>query len=155
MASQIRPRGYGQPNLKPSLVERDKAKRTRKTAAQKREGNSELHLELIRKLPCIITGHEPAGTAHHLKSGPARKERGLGQKATDEWSLPINWNDHLNGVELVGSTRELAWFQERGIPDPYQVAKSLAAASPDFDRMREIIIANMGHQPDRKTGRSR
>lgn len=150
MAQFIKPPGYGQPNLKPSLVDRDKAKRTRKTAAEKRDGNSEKHLELIRKLPCIITGREPAGTAHHLKTGPARKERGMGLTATDRWALPMNWDDHLNGVERVGSTRELAWFQERGIRDPYAVAKSLWDASPNFERMRQLVLSNLAHQPRKK-----
>lgn len=141
MATFIPPPGYGQPNFKPSLSER--AKRG-PSAEERREGNSARHRELIRLLPCCVSGVEPAGTIHHLKSGPATKERGVGMRATDKWGLPLTYEEHLNGVERVGSRRELEWFQAHGIADPYGLAKALWDASGDLPRMRAIVLAHMG-----------
>lgn len=106
----------------------------------KREGNSAKHCALIRKLPCLVTGYAPAGTIHHLKSGPARLERGIGMKATDRWGVPLCFQAHILGVETVGSKRELEWFQDRGIEDPYDVAKRLWEASPHFENMQDIVF---------------
>lgn len=147
MAQFIKPPGYGEPQFKPTLSERYAAKRGKKTAAEKREGMSRRHVELIRKLPCCVTGREPAGTIHHLKSGPAASERGTSRKATDKWGVPLNWDDHLNGVERVGARRELEWFQARGIADPYELAAALWRATGDLERMRRIVLAHMGRTP--------
>lgn len=111
--------------------------------ARRREGDSSRHPALIRRLPCCITGKSPAGTIHHLKSGPARLERGIGQKATDRWGVPLCYEAHLLGVELVGSRLELQWFQDRGIADPYGLAEELWAASPDFEAMEDVVLRHM------------
>lgn len=110
---------------------------------RRREGDSARHQALIRKLPCCITGKKPAGQVHHLKSGPARLERGIGQKATDRWGVPLCFEAHILGVELVGSRLELKWFQDRGIADPYGLAEELWAASPDFEAMEDIVLRHM------------
>lgn len=104
---------------------------------------SRKHCVLIRALPCCVTGRVPAGTVHHLKSGPARLERGIGMKATDRWGVPMSFDAHILGVELVGSRKELEWFQERGILDPYGMAEALWAASPNFDAMEDIVLQHM------------
>lgn len=144
MAQFIKPPGYGEPQFRPTHAERLAAKRNKKSAAEKRDGMSKRHLELLRKLPCCITGKEPAGTVHHLKSGPAAPERGTSRKATDKWGVPLNWEDHLNGVERVGSRRELEWFQARGISDPYELAAALWRVSGNLEQMRKVLEAHMG-----------
>jgi len=128
-------------NFKPSLRERAKKK---PTLQEKREGNCEQHAALIRLLPCCVTGQQPAGQIHHLKSGPAAKERGMGMKAPDWWGVPLCEAAHLGGVEKLGSRRELGWFQANGIDDPYELAAALWRASPDFDRMKRIVQSHMG-----------
>lgn len=143
MAQMIRPPGYGQPNLKPTITERHKAKSTRKSAAEKREGNSEKHLELLRLLPCCITGKTPAGEVHHLKAGAARLERGMGQRATDQWGLPLSRIPH-DAVERIGSRQEHAFFRENGVDDPYELAAALWQATGDLDRMRRVLQAHVG-----------
>ena len=91
-------------------------KAKKKSAADKREGMSERHLELIRQLPCCVCGE--MGTdmnpieAHHLKISA---ERGMGMRATDKWAVPLHHEEHINGVERVGSRNELKWFQSRGV----------------------------------------
>lgn len=141
MAQFIPPPGYGLPNFRPGVSERSKRK---PSAQERREGNSERHRELIRLLPCCVTGQEPGGQAHHLKSGPAAKERGVGMKATDRWLVPLCHEAHINGVERVGSRLEVEWFRARGIADPHALAKALWDATGDLPRMRAIVLAHMG-----------
>lgn len=140
MASEIK-RERVLANFRLSVAERAKKK---PSAQERREGNSKRHRELVRLLPCCITEQEPAGEGHHLKSGPAAKERGAGMKATDRWLVPLCHEAHINGVERVGSRRELEWFQARGIADPYALAKALWDATGDLARMRAIVIAHRG-----------
>lgn len=142
MASEIR-RERVLANFRPTVTERAKAKSTRKSAAEKREGNSERHLELLRLLPCCITGQTPAGEVHHLKGGAARLERGMGQRATDQWGVPLSRIPH-DALERIGSRLEHAFFRERGIADPYELAAALWQATGDLDRMRKIVQAHMG-----------
>lgn len=140
-AQQIIPPGYGEPNFKPSLRERARKK---PSLQERREGNCEQHASLIRALPCCVTGITPAGTIHHLKSGPASKERGMGMKAPDWWGVPLCEDAHLNGVERVGTRNEFSWFQAHGIADVYELAAALWSNTGDVDRMAKIVRAHMG-----------
>lgn len=111
-------------------------------AAHKRAGNSTAHRRFVAQLPCCITGKREAVHAHHLKSGPASEERGVGMKATDKWLVPLHWEKHLLGVELRGSRREIEWFHEQGIADPHKLAAELAEVSGDFEAAERIIFAH-------------
>lgn len=143
MAEQIhREKTYG--NFRPSLVERHKAKPTALDRRKRREGNSEAHREYIRKLPCCVTLRMPSGEGHHLKSGPAKNERGINLKATDKWLVPLSRPAHIGGVEKLGSRRELEWFRKNGIADPYALAAALYSASGDVAKGTKIIIAARG-----------
>jgi len=133
------PRVYG--NFRPTLAERAKKK---PSAQQRREGNDRKHLEFLRRLPCCVTLKMPAGSVHHLKSGPAKKERGVGMKATDRWGVPLSEGAHIFGVELLGSRNELAWFKANGIADPYGLAEALWHARGDLGRMTAIVLAHRG-----------
>lgn len=136
----LKPRVYG--NFKPEPG----PKKNKEPAAKRRPGMSDAHLALIRKLPCCITGEVPAGTVHHLKGGDARKERGIRQRATDQWGVPLSWGKHVFGrdaVERFGSTVELKWFQDRGIENPYLLAKALWQATGNLERMWNIVLAHL------------
>ena len=124
-------------NFKPSVSKRLAAKR--KDTREDREGNSNAHLEAIRKLPCCITLKMPAGEAHHLKAGTG--ERGAGMRSSDKWAVPICRAAH-DEVERVGSRNEPAWFKDRGIAEPVELASALWGASPDVERMTKIVIAH-------------
>lgn len=143
MASEIR-REHVYANFRPSLSDREKAKRTRMSAQERREGNSEAHLALLRLLPCCVTGNTPCGSAHHLKSGPAARERGVNMRATDKWGLPLAYEAHILGVEKVATRYEHAWFREHGIDDPYELAAALWQATGDLERMRRVLQAHVG-----------
>lgn len=144
MATFIPPPGYGQPNLKPTLSEREKAKRNRKPQGARRPGMSEEHLALIRQLPSCISGTGPC-EAHHLKSGPAKDERGQGQKATDRWAVPLTVMEHSE-LERIGSRLEEAWFRERGVGDVVELAAALWTNTGDLNRMWKVQQAHMGRR---------
>ena len=114
------------------LAEKTKDKR------EDRDGNSEKHLEIIRKLPCCIPGCSklPGGQAHHLK---ATGLRGMALRSPDKFAVPMCPEHHLNGVERAGSRNELAWFSKHGI-EALELAAALWAASPDTARMMKIVI---------------
>lgn len=112
------------------------------SAASRREGNSARHLALIRRLPCCITGRPGPNDPHHIKSGPAKIERGTGRKATDRWAIPLSRDAH-NEVESIGSRNEEAWFRARGIADVVKLAEELWAASPNFIEMERVAYAHM------------
>lgn len=120
------------------------AKRVKKSARERREGNDKRHLEVLRKLPCCVTGRVPAGTVHHLKSGPARKERGVGMRATDRWTVPLSWSAHEE-LERIASIHEEQWFRDRGIHDVHELALALWHAPKDKAILTSIVIAHMGH----------
>jgi hypothetical protein len=143
MASQV-PREHVLGNFKPTISERDKAKRTRKPPGARRPGMSEEHLALIRLLPSCISGRGPC-EAHHLKSGPAKAERGQGQKATDRWAVPLTFHEHAE-LERLGSRHEEAWFRERGVNDVVELAAALWNGSGDLERMQKIEQAHMGRR---------
>ena len=130
---------YG--NFRPTVRERSKP---RLSAQQRREGNCERHLAALRKLPCCVTGRTPAGQVHHLKRGPAAKERAFQRRATDRWGLPLSFDAHILGVERVPTNQELSWFRGNGIEDPYELAAALWNASPDVDRMVRIVQSHIG-----------
>lgn len=98
----------------------------RQRARDRREGMSERHLVRIRALQCCVIGCQQADIeAHHLKSGPARLERGIGLKASDRFAVPLCGFLHHNEIEHLGSRREEQWFRDVGINNPYLLAKAL------------------------------
>ena len=127
-------------NFRPSKKERSKK---RERAADRRPGMSSKHLVLIRQMPCCVSLVMPAGDPHHLKQGPAKDERGMGQKATDRWTVPLTRIEH-DALERIGSRHEHAWFRERGIADPYELANALWHATGDLSRMIAILMAHRG-----------
>ncbi|ADJ22984.1 hypothetical protein Hden_1171 [Hyphomicrobium denitrificans ATCC 51888] len=147
MAQQIfRPHVYG--NFKPSQVQKEKTKRAApKKRRESRTGNSDAHKAAICKLPCLIPGCTVVGVEpHHLKHGPAARERSVGRKATDRWLLPLCHNHHINGVEIDGRTArtEPKWFRDQGIAEPIEIAAALWSASPNASAMARIILTHKG-----------
>jgi hypothetical protein len=118
------------------------ARKNKKSAAEKREGNSEAHLLLIRLLPCCVTGKKAPNDPHHLKEGLAH-ERGLGRRSTDRWAVPLSREKH-DEVERIGSRNEWAWFRQHGIEDPLELAAALWRNTGDLERMRKVLAAHVG-----------
>lgn len=138
MATQV-PREHVIGNFRPSISERVKKK---PSAQERREGNSEKHKLLIRLLPCCASGKRAPSDPHHLLSGPAGKERGVGMKATDRWLVPLSREKH-DELHRLGARREQAWFAEHGIADVYELANALWHATGDLKLMEKVLRAHM------------
>ena len=103
-----------------------------KAAPPPREGNSTAHLKWIRDLPCLAAvamGEDPASAApareaHHLLGGT---DRGMGKKASDQWTVPLAHIRHMD-MHNLGEAR---YFEALGIDDPKAVAKALWERSGD------------------------
>lgn len=141
-AKFIPPPGYGEPNFKPTRSEREKAKRTRKSAQQRREGNDEKHLTAIRRCPCVacLTTHVKIDP-HHLLGGPAGAERAFGRRATDRWTVSLCREDHEIAQRAHGA-KEMELFQAWGIENVYDLANALWMAPKDPVVMANIILAH-------------
>lgn len=107
----------------------------------KRPGMSALHLVNVRSLACSVCPVRERIEAHHLKSGPAARERGLGLKATDRWAVPLCWAHHLELERVTGSKGERAWFARWGI-DCHELAQGLWNARGDQARMDFVLRAH-------------
>ena len=139
MASEIK-REKVLANFRPSVSERAEKK---PSAQQRREGNSEKHLALVRQLPSCVSGRIGPCDPHHLRSGPAASERGVNQKATDRWTVPLLRIEH-DELHRIASRYEEAWFMERGVADVIELANALWMGTGDLERMRKIAQAHMG-----------
>jgi len=124
-------------NFRPTLKERVRKK---PSAQERREGNCERHLALIRQLPCCVCGRAPPVDCHHLKSGPASAERSVGRRATDQWAVPLCRICH-SAVERMGSRREFEFFAANGIDQPYEMAKALWNCSPKTPEAMLPVLA--------------
>ena len=133
MGEIYKERVYG--NFKPSAKQKLKAKKAKKK--DKRTGMSEEHCTNIRMLKCINCGW-PQSEIHHLK---CTGERGAGMRSTDKWGVPLCHDCHINGVEKVGSRKEINWFQTRGI-DCLSLATALWSNRHDFELMKSVWTAH-------------
>lgn len=125
-------------NFKPTPTEKQKAKAAKpRVKREEREGNDSAHCDYIRRLPCCVTLKVPAGTIHHLKNGTG--ERGAGMRSSDKWGVPLAIEPHME-LERLGSRNETAWFKDRGIDAPLDLAAALWAASPDVARGTKIVL---------------
>ena len=77
---------------------------------------------------------------HHLRSGAARKERGLGLKCTDRHSVPMCIPHHAE-VERVGSRNEIAYFAGYGI-DCHALAEGLWNRRTSYEDMARVLLAH-------------
>jgi hypothetical protein len=134
------PKVYG--NFRPGVSERAKEKATRTSAQERREGNCEKHLAILRLCPCAITLKMPAGEVHHLKSGAAAKDRGVGMRAQDKWGIPLEHFTHMD-LERYGSRREYEYLAARGLHDPCGLAAALwECATKTVEAYTAIILAH-------------
>jgi hypothetical protein len=67
-----------------------------------------------------------------------KDERGVGMKATDRWVIPLTWDEHAE-LHTHGSREHDAWFAERGLADPYELARQLWENRRDPEKMRLIV----------------
>lgn len=101
-----------------SLLKGDPMKRRGKVEAPPAErGKDEGHLAFIRRLPCLVTNKRPVDAAHVAFSLAiaGKPATGIGRKADDMWTIPLNntthlWDQHTKGESVfwkdVGLTKE-------------------------------------------------
>ena len=147
MASEIeRPRVLA--NFRPSIKDRAQRKRLAPgDRRNRRDGNDDGHLSLIRRMPCIACACERPHKItspcdpHHLKSGPAQAERGMGRRSSDRWAVPL-CRAHHDEVERLASSREIEWFAGLGIDEPWELAAALWRVTNDRDAMIRVLMTH-------------
>lgn len=113
-------------------------KKREQKAAEKRPGMSPEHLAKIRQLPSCISGKGPCDP-HHLL---IKRERGVGLRATDRWTVPLTRHEHDELHRKVHNEKqEEAWFKERGI-DCYELADALWHSNHDLESMQKVFVAH-------------
>jgi hypothetical protein len=75
------------------------------------------HLQFVAKQPCLVCGRQPCD-AHHLRFA---QSRGLGQKVSDEFTVPLCRAHHR---ELHQSGKEVEWWARKSI-EPIGIARQL------------------------------
>lgn len=121
----------------------ERRKEARISRQKQREGNNEAHLVLIRQLVCCIPGctSRPPHDPHHLRSGPAHKERGFGMRATDRRAVPA-CRRHHDGAHSVPPSKEVEWFIDMGVEDVHALADALWLAPRTVEAMARIVMAH-------------
>lgn len=113
----------------------------------KPSGKSNPHLDMIRSLPCLLSGR-PAEAAHIRYPDPAydKPETGAGRKPDDRWTVPLAPELHrLNKGCQHDAGDERSWWLGFGI-DPLAVAQKLWGKSRI--QAERIIILNQPWKPE-------
>lgn len=70
---------------------------------------SKKHIQRLKSLACMICSFSPVDAHHLLRAGG----KGMGQKAGDNWAVPLCRLHHLELHQLGG---EVEFFERRGMP---------------------------------------
>lgn len=91
----------------------------------KSSGKSPTHLDLIRQLPCLLSGR-PAEAAHirYADSAHGKAETGMGRKPDDKWVVPLCPELHRLATACQHSADERKWWEQFKV-DPLRVAEEL------------------------------
>ncbi|MGH2619177.1 MAG: hypothetical protein ACRDHG_01225 [Anaerolineales bacterium] len=114
----------------------------KKHRRSKPSGKMPSHLDLIRQLPCILSGR-PAEVAHirYADGRYCKPETGIGIKPHDRWTLPLCPELHRLVDGCQHSTNEREWWKSFGL-DPRLIASKLWGKNRT---MMERVIAQ--HTP--------
>mgnify|MGYP001507172235 CR=1 FL=1 len=65
----------------------------------------------IRKLPCVVCGRSPVDAAH---SNQSAHNKGLGIKASDEFTIPLCRQHHIEYDQLqkMNRSESVEWFDK-------------------------------------------
>ena len=127
-------------NFRPDRFAKNAGPQPWRTRRELRVGNSNAHLDLIRQLPCTLCERHGESDPHHLRFRAAAKERGVGMKATDRWSVPVCRRCH-DEIHALGSRREEGLFRERGF-NALALAHALWANTGALPRMNRVLLAH-------------
>lgn len=124
-----------------------------KTPAHKRmkpSGKSTTHLDLIRQLPCLLSGR-PAEAAHvrYADSSHGKTETGMGRKPDDCWVVPLCPELHRLADGCQHDSDERKWWAQFNI-DPLKVAELLWEHRDGRIKMERIVSHFLPVKPDIK-----
>lgn len=131
--------GWDTCRLKP-----DRETRTQKPKRERGRQEDPMHLALVRRLPCIVTGVTVGVEAAHIRMsarGGGKVNPGIGQKPSDRWVLPLCADAHREQHQGA----EAAFWHRHGI-DPLRTAErlyDLSEALRGLKRPEEEIIQAM------------
>lgn len=68
-------------------------------------------LAAIRKLPCVVCGRSPVDAAH---SNQSAHNKGLGIKASDEFTIPLCRQHHIeyDQFQKMNRSHSVEWFNK-------------------------------------------
>ena len=68
-------------------------------------------LAAIRKLPCVVCGRSPVDAAH---SNQSAHNKGLGIKASDEFTIPLCRQHHIeyDQFQKMNRSESVEWFNK-------------------------------------------
>ena len=68
-------------------------------------------LAAIRKLPCVVCGRSPVDAAH---SNQSAHNKGLGIKASDEFTIPLCRQHHIeyDQFQKMNRSQSVEWFDK-------------------------------------------
>ena len=68
-------------------------------------------LAAIRKLPCVVCGRSPVDAAH---SNQGAHNKGLGIKASDEFTIPLCRQHHIeyDQFQKMNRSQSVEWFDK-------------------------------------------
>ena len=85
------------------------------------------HLNLIRRLPCIICFRAAPSEAAHVRYGDptqGKPSTGVAEKPSDRWTVPLCAEHHRTGPDAQHGSGERKWWERHGI-DPIPLCEAL------------------------------
>ena len=115
--------------------------RTERQALRQATDSNPAYLALIRQLPCLKCGLEPAGEASHVRynSGAHGKHNGMGKRPADRWTVPLCGACHRTDNDALHQIGEQLFWHLLGI-DPLLICERFYAKRGDFGAMRAITL---------------
>lgn len=136
-----RPQRLAPPASPGALLKRLYALEVRRKAKEATE-REPTYLAMIRQLPCLRCGQEPAGEAAHvrLQSAAHGKRGGAAKKPADKWALPLCAGCHWRDPDSQHRVGEALFWAGVGI-NPLWACEKLYAARGTEVGLRAAALA--------------
>ncbi len=129
------------PPVRPGELLKRFTERKERQALRQAADHNPAYLVLVRQLPCLKCGLEPAGEAAHVRynSGAHGKHNGMGKKPADRWTVPLCGGCHRTDKDALHQVGEQLFWHLLGI-DPLLLCEQLYAKRGDFGAMRASTL---------------
>jgi hypothetical protein len=118
-------------------IPRDVPGKSQVKAEAKRERTAAGHVELIRQLPCAVTGAPPRSDPHHLMRTGEPGARGMSLTTAGKWTIPLCRKVH-DEITKKGEPEE--FLMEKYGLDARALAQSLWRVSGDLEAMERVVF---------------